>query len=452
MAIETDLETLAAAVVDRAQKTGAEIAEAKASAGWDLTVRVRLGEPELVQEAGHRSVSLRVMRGGRVALTATSDLSEDGIARLVRDAAELLELSEVDPFAGPADRELLSSPPYPDLDLFDPSLESIDADKALDLATRAERAALNFDSRLTLSEGATFSRVAGSSALVLSSGFSGTTRGSYASLTVAPVAIDNGDKRRRGHFWSARRHLADLEEPEAVGQEAARRTLRQLGPRKVPTCEAPVVFSQDAARAILGTFAGCIVGGSVFRKSSYLVDKEGAAVASPLVTVVDDPLLRRGPGSRTFDGEGLLSRKNVVVESGVLRTFLLDSYSARKLGKQSTANASRSGASVGASTTNFLVQPGTQTHEALVASTERGLYVTDMMGFGFNAVTGDFSRGAQGYWIEHGELAFPVSEVTISSNLDAMLKGIDALASDLDMKTSIASPTFRVASMTIAGT
>lgn len=449
---ETDLETLAAAVVDRARQAGAEVAEAKASAGWDLTVRVRLGEPELVQEAGHRSISLRVMRGGRVALTATSDLSEGGIARLIRDAAELLELSEVDPFAGPADEALLSHPPYPDLDLFDPSLESVDADKALDLATRAERAALEFDPRLTLSEGSTFSRVAGSSALVLSSGFSGTTRGSYASLTVAPVAVDSGDKRRRGHFWSARRHFADLEEPEAVGREAARRTLRQLGPRKVPTCEAPVVFSQDAARAILGTFAGCIVGGSVFRKASYLVDKDNEVVASPLVTIVDDPLLRRGPGSRAFDGEGLLSRKNTVVEAGVLRTFLLDSYSARKLGKHSTASASRSGASVGASTTNFLLQPGTQTHDALVASTERGLYVTDMMGFGFNAVTGDFSRGAQGYWIENGELAFPVSEVTISSNLDAMLKSIDALANDLDVKTSVASPTFRVASMTIAGT
>lgn len=449
---DSQLETLASSVVDRALRAGADVAEARASAGWELTVKVRLGEPELVQEAGQKGVALRVMRAGRVALTSTSDLTAPGIDKLITDAIELLELSEVDPFAGPAPKELLSSPPYPDLDLYDPSVEAIDAERALDFATRAERAALGSDPRLTLSEGATFSRVTGSSALVLSSGFVGRTRGSYASLVVSPVAVDSGDKRRRGHHWSARRHLADLDEPEAVGVEAARRTLRQLGPRKVSTCEAPVVFSTDAARSIVGTLAGCLIGGAIWRKSSYLLDREGSIIASPLVTIVDDPFLPRGPGSRPFDGEGLLSRKNLVVDQGTLRTFLLDSYSARKLGKESTASAARGGASVSASTTNFVLGNGSTSHDALVASTPRGLYVTDMMGFGFNAVTGDFSRGAQGFWIEGGELAYPVSEVTISSNLDAMLKGIDALADDLDHKTSIAAPTFRVASMTIAGT
>lgn len=449
---EQELEALAASIVDATRRAGADVAEAKASAGWELTVRVRLGEPELVQEAGHRSVSLRAMRGGRVALTSTSDLSPRGLERLVSDASELVELSEVDPFAGPAPAADLTSPPFPELDLFDGTVESIDAERALKIAIDSERAALGFDPRLTLSEGATFSRVTGSSALVLSSGFSGTTRGSYASLAVAPVAMDEGDKRRRGHYWSARRHFEDLEAPEAVGEEAARRTLRQLAPRKVPTCEAPVIFSQDAARAILGTLAGCLVGGAIWRKSSYLIDREGTVIASPLVTVVDDPLVRRGPGSRAFDGEGLASRKSVVVEAGVLRTFLLDSYSARKLGRQSTGSASRGGASVGASTTNFVLGRGGVSHDALVASTPRGLYVTDMMGFGFNAVTGDFSRGAQGYWIERGELAYPVSEVTISSNIDRMLQGIDGLADDLELKTSVAAPTFRVASMTIGGT
>jgi PmbA protein len=287
---------------------------------------------------------------------------------------------------------------------------------------------------------------------VLSSGFTGISRASHASLVVSPVALDEGDKRRRGAYWTSKRHLADLESAEDVGAEAARRTLRQLGPRKVATCEAPVVFSKDAARSILGTFAGCIVGGSIWRKASYLVDREGSVVGSKLFDVVDDPLIVRGPGSRPFDGEGLRSRRNVVVEEGVLRTFLLDSYSGRKLERQSTASASRSGASVGASTTNFVLRNGTVTHDDLVASTKTGLYVTDMMGFGFNAVTGDFSRGASGFWIEDGKLTFPVSEVTISSNLDTMLKGIDATANDLDMKTSIASPTFRVDKMTISGT
>ena len=452
MSSEAELEALAASLVERALKAGADVAEAKASSGWELTVRVRLGEPELVQEAGSRGVALRVMKGGRVALTSTSDLSEAGIDRAVSDAMELAELSEVDPFAGPAPKELLCSPPHPDLDLYDPAVEGVGADEALELATRAERAALGFDSRLSLSEGATFSRVTGHGALVLSSGFSGITRGSYASLVVSPVAIDEGDKRRRGHYWTARRHLAELESTEAVGTEAARRTLRQLGPRKVPTCEAPVVFSTDAARSLLGTFASCIVGGAIWRKSSYLVGREDTSVASPLVTIVDDPWIPRAPGSRAFDGEGLRSRRNVVVDGGVLKTFLLDSYSGRKLGRESTASAARAGASVGASTTNFILQNGSMSHDALVRGTSRGLYVTDMMGFGFNPVTGDFSRGASGFWIENGELTFAVSEVTISANLDAMLKGIDALADDLDLKTATASPTFRVAAMTIAGT
>ncbi len=211
------------------------------------------------------------------------------------------------------------------------------------------------------------------------------------------------------------------------------------------------MFSPDAARSILGTFAGCIVGGAVWRKSTYLVGREDTQVANQLVTIVDDPFIPRGPGSRAFDGEGLASQRNVVVEGGVLKTFLLDSYSARKLGRQSTASGARSGG-VSASTTNFVLQNGGVSHDDLVRSTPRGLYVTDMMGFGFNAITGDFSRGASGFWIENGELAHAVSEVTISSNLDAMLFGIDAVANDLDLKTSTAAPTFRVASMTIAGT
>lgn len=448
----TELEALASSVVERARKAGADVAEANARSGWELTVRVRLGETELVQEAGHRSVALRVMKGGRVALTSTSDITADGIARLIGDAIELVELSEVDPFAGPAPAELLSAPPYDDLDLYDPALETADADFALDVATRAERAALAHDRRLTLSEGATFGRVTGTSVLVLSSGFVGVSRGSYASLVVSPVAIDADDKRRRGYYWTARRHLSELEAPEAVGIEAAKRTIRQLGPRRIPTCEAPVVFPADTARSIVGTFAGSIVGGAIWRKSSYLTERLGTEVASSSVTILDDPLIKRAPGSRPFDGEGLRSRKNLVVDRGVLKTFLLDCYSARKLGRESTASAARSGGAVSASTSNFVVQPGALGHDALVASTERGLYVTDMMGFGYNPVTGDFSRGAQGFWIEKGELAYPVSEITISSNLDTMLKNVDAVGNDLDMKTSTASPTLRVSSMTIAGT
>ncbi|MFO0571666.1 MAG: metallopeptidase TldD-related protein [Polyangiaceae bacterium] len=446
------LEGLAAELVEKARARGADVAEATARAGWELSAKVRLGQPELVEEAGHRGVSLRVIKNQRVAVTSTSDLSADGIERCIGDALMLADLSEPDPFAGPADPAELARPPFADLDLYDPTVESITADEAVERATAAEQAALDFDRRITLSEGATFSRTMGQSARVLSTGFSGTQRGSYVSIVVSPVAEDEGGKRRRGHHWSARRHLAELESPDSVGREAARRTLAKLGARKVPTTEAPIVFDPDVARSLLGTFAGCILGGAIWRKSSYLVEREGSLVASPLVFVDDDPLILRGPGSRPYDGEGLASRKNVVVEAGVLKTFLLDCYSARKLGKKSTANAAVSGGSIGASTTNFVLRKGSLTRDEIIRSTQRGLYVTEMMGFGFNAITGDFSRGAAGFWIEDGKLGQPVSEVTVSSNLDAMLKNIDAVGDDLDMRTSTASPTFRISKMTIAGT
>lgn len=447
-----ELLALATGLMERARALGADVAEVTARAGWELSAKVRLGEPELVEEAGHRGVSLRVIKQQRVAVTSTSDLSEAGLARCVSDALMLAELSEPDPFAGPADPADLAPRPYPDLDLFDPAVAEITADVAVERATRAERAALDFDPRISLSEGATFSRTVGSSARVISNGFSGSQRGSYASLVVSPVAEDEGGKRRRGFHWSARRHVADLDDDAEVGREAARRTLAKLGARKVPTCEAPVVFDPDVARSLIGTFAGCILGGSIWRKSSYLVGREGSSVASPLVTLIDDPLIPRAPGSRPYDGEGLPSRRNVVVDGGVLRTYLLDCYSARKLGSKSTGNAAVSGGSIGPSTSNFILSPGQLSREELIASTERGLYVTEMMGFGFNAITGDYSRGASGFWIENGKLAFPVSEVTVSSNLDAMLKNIDAVADDLELQTSTAAPTFRVSKMTIAGT
>jgi PmbA protein len=443
---------LAADLVQRARKLGADVAEASARTGWELSAKVRVGKTELVEEAGHHGVSLRVIRGGRVATTATSDLTPRGIERCVADALELCALSEPDPFAGPAEDALLCKPPHPDLQLFDASIDAIDAERAIEQARIAERAAFDADPRITLSEGATYSRTSGASALVLSSGFEGSVRGSYAALSVAPVVEDEGGKKRRGHYYSAARQHQDLESAEFIGQEAARRTLRKLGARKIPTTEAPVVFDPDVARSLVGSLAGCIVGGALWRKSSYLLEREGTEVASSLVNIVDDPLILKAPGSRPFDGEGLRSRKNVIVERGTLRGFLLDCYSARKLGRASTASAGRSGGSIGASTSNFILAAGTTPAADIVKTTARGLYVTELMGFGFNPVTGDFSRGAAGFWIENGELSFPVSEITISSTLDAMLKAIDAVGDDLELKTSTASPTLRVSGMTISGT
>jgi PmbA protein len=450
MTQERNLEEIAERVLRRALGH-VDVAEVSVGESWDLSVKVRLGEVELIEEAGSSGLSLRVIKDGRVATTQTTDLTATGIERAVADALELADLSQPDPLAAPAPAELLFRGPEPELELFDPAVAKIDAALAISQAKAAEGAALASDPRLTLSEGARVSRSSSRSVLVLSTGFSGSSRSTYASLAVSPVVEDAGGKRRRGHYWTSGRHLAALEDPREVGQRAAERTLAKLGARSVKTCEANVVFDPDVSRAILASLAGCILGGGIWRRSSYLLDREQTRVASSQVTIIDDPLLPRAPGSRAFDGEGMESRRQVVVKEGILQTFLCDWYSARKLGRSSTGNAARSGGSIGAGTTNFVMQPGPITASELLAATDEGLYVTELMGYGFNAVTGDFSRGAAGFWITGGKLAFPVSEVTISSNLDAMLKGIDLVADDLNLRTAIAAPTFRVAQMTIAG-
>lgn len=438
-------------LVERLKNLGADTVEVSATSGWELSTKVRLGEVELVEEAGQKHISLRVIRDARVALTSTSDLTDGGLTRCVNDAMELLTLSEPDPDAAPAAAEELAKPPFRDLDLYDPALESVDAKSGIEWARQAESAAFAADDRIKLSEGATFSRALGYSAMVLSSGFVGTRHGSQVSLVVSPVVEDEDQKRRRGYYYTVARYLADLESADAVGKEAARRTVRQLGARSVKTCDAPVVLSPEAARAIIGEFVGCAMGGAVWRRASYLCGREGTEVASNLITLIDDPFIVRGFGSRTFDGEGLACRKNPLVEGGSYVGPLLDCLSARKLKRTSTASAVRHGGSLSASTSNLTMLPGTLSEDELIASTKRGLYVTDMMGFGFNAVTGDFSRGASGFWIEDGKLVHPVSEVTISSNLDRMLKAVDAVAVQPKIKGAMIVPSFRIASMTIAG-
>jgi PmbA protein len=234
--------------------------------------------------------------------------------------------------------------------------------------------------------------------------------------------------------------------------EAARRTVAKLGSRKVATCQVPAVFAPEAARSLLGQFAAVISGSAVWRKATYLAEREGSPVASPLVTIVDDPLVPRAPGSRPFDGEGLAVRPNVVVSEGELRTFLCDVYAGRKLGRKSTASAGRGvGGGPHVSTSNFILRPGRSSPKE-VADVPQGLYVTDLMGFGFNPVTGDFSQGAAGFWIENGARTFPVSEITISVNFDDLWKGIDAVGDDLDTRSSVQCPTIRVARVTVAGT
>jgi PmbA protein len=447
---------VAALTVELARRAGADHAEVLVRDGSELTVKVRLGEPELVQEAGSRALGLRVLRGGRRAVTYTSDLRREALEALCAESVTLADLAEVDEFALPPDPALLAKE-VPELDLYDHKVAEVDAAWALRQAIAGEAAARKHDARVSNSEGGTWSRVLGASAFATSGGFVGGYRGSYASLVVEPLCDDatdaNNPKKRNGYWWTASRFLAELEQAEAVGIEAARRTVATIGSRKVETQECAIVFDPEVGRSIVGTVFSVANGSAFWRKSSYLLGKEGEAVASPLVTIIDDPLLPRAPGSRPFDGDGLQTRRNPVVEGGVLCPVLCDVYSARKLGRQSSGAAGRSvGGNPGPTTSNLIMQAGSMTRQALLRGTKRGLYVTNLMGFGFNPVTGDFSRGAQGFWIEDGELTFPVSEVTIAANFDEILKRIDAVADDLELRSATAAPTFRVSHMTLAGT
>jgi PmbA protein len=433
-----------------ALKAGADGAEVLVRDGTELEVKVRLGETELIKEAGSRALGLRVLKDQRSAVTYTSDLTAAGLERLARDSVELATLAEPDPIAAlPLPEEMART--VAELDLWDDAVLSVDVAEGIRRARAGEAAALAFDKRITNSDGAVFGRTVGASAFATSAGFSGSVRGTHVSFAVEPLCDDADGKKRNGSYWTASRFAAGLADAEQVGIEAARRTVAKLGARKIPTGAAPVIFSPDAARGLLGQLAGVMSGGAIWRRSSYLAGREGTAIASPLIEVVDDPLLRRGPGSRPFDGEGLASRTNVLVSEGVLRTYLCDVYAARKLGRRSTGSASRGiGGSPHVGVSNLILRAG-KTPAAELEKIDRGLYVTDLMGFGFNGVTGDYSQGAGGFWIEGGERAYPVTEITVSANFDALWKGVDALGDDLDTRSSVQCPSFRVSSMMIAG-
>jgi len=446
-----ELYTIAERACAFAKKLGADQAEAQVQSGSELSVEIRLGEPELVHEASSKALGLRIFRDKRSALTYTSDFRPDALERFVRESVDLARLSEPDELNTLPPVEVLARQ-FPELELWDEATLSTTAAEAIDWAVRGERAARAFSDKITNSDGASYSRSAGAGVLVSTDGFRGGSRGTYQSLVVKPIADDADGKKRNGYWWTGDRWKDRLDAPEAVGEEAARRTLAKLGAEKIETGELPIVFDPDAGRAIVRLLFGVISGGAIYRKSSYLLDREGTEVASPLVTIVDDPLIKRAPGSRPFDGDGLPSRRNVVVDGGVLKTYMLDTYSARKLGRVSNGCAGRSvGGSPHVTTSNFILQAGTRKPAEIIGEVKRGLYVTDMMGFGFNAVTGDFSRGASGFLIEDGKLGRPVTEVTISANLDDILKRIDALGDDLDLRTSTAVPTMRVSRMMVAG-
>ena len=453
-----ELRALAERVSAMAIDAGADAAEVILGCGSELSVKVRKGEPELVHEAQSRGLGLRVFADHRAAVTFTSDFGEAALRQLARDAVELSRLSEPSPFHELPDRADLhpAGVPLPELDMWDDRAEPLRAEFLIELARQAEAAALGFSPKITHGDGATCDRSAGYMAFACADrqglAFAGASRGTGHSLAVEALCEDEGGKKRNASYWTAGSFFASLLDPAAVGREAARRALRKLGAQKLKTAERTVIFDPDAARALLRSVAGVASAGAIYRKSSYLVGRLDSQVASPLVTIVDDPLLPRAPGSRPFDGDGLPVRRNVVVEGGVLKTYLYDTYSARQLGCKSNGCAGRGvGGSPYVTTSNFILKPGTADPAEILRAVDHGLYVTDMMGFGFNATTGDFSRGAAGFLIEKGELTMPVSEVTISANFDEILKRIDAVGNDLDRRSSTMASTLRVSRMTVAG-
>jgi PmbA protein len=337
------------------------------------------------------------------------------------------------------------------LDLYDPT--RLNTEQQIELAKRVEAAAMSMDERVTNSEGGDFDSSSGRVVLGNSHGFLGEYQSSSFSMSVSPVATDPvTGAMQRDSWYAVQRQFAKLDSPEAVGLEAARRTVRKLGARKAATQRVPVVFDSETAGSLMGNLCSAVSGYSLYKGASFLAGQLGKPLAPEYVTVYDDGRVVGGLGSRPFDGEGLPTRKTTVVERGVLKSYLLDTYSGRKLGLASTGNASRSvGENPSVGPTNFYLAPGTKTAEDIIKTVKQGLYVTDLIGFGINMVTGDYSRGAAGFWIEGGELAYPVEEITIAGNLKDMFAGIEMIGSDLVFRGRIASPTVKIAEMMVAG-
>jgi PmbA protein len=401
-------------------------------------------------------LGLRVFHGKRSATASTSDLTADGIRQLIEGAMALVKVTEEDPFTGLPEAAEFGSLTE-DLHLYYEDVYSLDGKQRIEWARRAEAAALGADPRITNSDGGSFDAATGRMVLANSQGFIGGYRTSYAGVSAAPLAMDTNGQMQRDGWWSSARSFAHLESPEAVGQEAARRTLRRLGARRVATQRVPIVFAPEVARSLIGSIFEAASGDAIWRSASFLAGKLGETIGATNINIVDDHTMLLGTGAggygtSPFDGEGLRSQRTVVVENGALRNYLLNTYTARKLGMKSTHNASRGLAGTpGVGCGNLYLEPGAQTPEEIIAEIPSGFFVTSLMGFGTNIVTGDYSRGATGLWIENGQLTHAVEEVTVAGNLGEMLKNVAAIGNDLVFRGAIASPTLRIDGMTVAG-
>jgi PmbA protein len=450
-AVETDLRDLATSVVSRAMKAGATAAEAVAREGSEFSTVVRMGEVETLKESGSRAIGLRAFRGQHSASTYSSDFSEDGIQRLISGALELARVTSEDVFSGIPEPDQLGSL-QGDLKLYYEDVYSLPPDERIDYARRAERAALEADPRMKNSDGGSFDAATGNKVLANSHGFVGEYRRSYCSVSAAPIAQDANGNMQRDYWFALSRTMSKLESAESVGREAARRTLRRLGSRKIASTQVPIVLDPMVAGSILDNIFDAINGDAIYRQSSFLVNKLGEQVAARNITVVDDGTIPGGFGTEPFDGEGVPTRRTVVIENGVLKSYLLNTYTAKKLGLKTTGNASRGLAGTpGIGAGNFYLQKGDRTPQQIIGNIKQGLYVFQFLGFGVNLVTGDFSRGVSGLWIENGELTYPVEEVTVAGNLKEMLNNISEIGNDLEFRGSTAAPTLRIDGMMVAG-
>ncbi len=436
-------------VLERARGKGATEADAFVVEDQSFSAQVRMGQVDTVKHARDQHLALRVFVGRSSAAASTSDLSRDSLGRLVDEAVTLARITAPDPLSGLADPGALARGSR-DLGLDDPRGHDLTPEDKIDLARRCEAAALGFDARITNSEGGDFSDGHARYAYATSHGFAGDYRSSSFSLSASPLAAANGEMQRDGWYHVTRKR-AELDAPETIGRTAAQRALRRLGARRVKTAEVPVIFDPQMAATLIRHIAGAASGPSLYRGASFLLDRLGETIAAPSVTIVDDGTRPGGLGSRPFDGEGLPTQRTVLVDRGVLTSYLLDSYSGRKLGLPSTHHAARDGSGVTVSTTNLYLAPGETSPDALIRSVKSGLYVTELIGFGVNGVTGDYSRGAVGLWIDNGELAYPVEEITVAGNLLEMFRAVEGVGNDLVFRDRTAAPTLLIGRMVVAG-
>jgi PmbA protein len=426
-------------IITRARRLGADGVEAGVSIDAGLSVTVRLGEPETLEYNHDRALGLTVYFEHRKGSASTADFAPESIAATVQAACDIARYTSEDACAGLADAERMASE-IPDLDLYHPW--ELDAGRAIELATECETAAMAVDPRIENSEGGTVSSYVGMRVKGNSHGFIGGYRGSHHSYSCSVIGRQ-GEEMQRDYWSETNRDYRDLPSPALIGRTAGERTLRRLGTQRLSTRETPVVFVAEVARSLFGNLVNAITGSSLYRKSSFLLDHLGKPVFPAFMHIHEQPLLKKALGSAPYDSEGVATRARDIVTDGVLQGYVLNSYAACKLGMQTTGNAG--------GVRNLTIDPGKHDLEGLLREMDTGLLVTDLIGFGVNVVTGDYSRGAAGFWVEGGEIRYPVDEITVAGNLKDMFMGIVAVGNDIDMRGNTRTGSVLIDRMMVAG-